>query len=81
MASSTTRPIARTNPNIESVLIEKPKSGKKTNVPTSETGTASNGINVARQSCRKRKTTRMTNAMAINRVSMISFMPSVTALV
>jgi len=42
-ASSTTKPMASTNPNIESVLIEKPNSGKKTNVPTSETGTASNG--------------------------------------
>src|SRR6266849_618020 len=52
-ASSTTKPIASTNPNIESVLIEKPNSGKKTNVPTSETGTASNGMSVARQSCRK----------------------------
>jgi len=40
IASSTTRPIARTRPNIESVLIEKPNSGNRTNVPTSETGTA-----------------------------------------
>src|SRR6266849_6774445 len=40
-ASSTTKPMASTNPNIESVLMEKPNSGKKTNVPTSETGSAS----------------------------------------
>ena len=54
MASSTTSPIASTSPKSESVLIEKPKSGKKTNVPISETGTASNGISVARQLCRNR---------------------------
>ena len=54
MASSTTRPMASTRPNRESVLMEKPKSGKNTNVPTSETGTASIGISVARQPCRKR---------------------------
>jgi hypothetical protein len=32
---SVTRPMASTGPNIESVLIEKPNSGKKRNVPTS----------------------------------------------
>ena len=53
MASSTTRPIASTRPNSDSVLMEKPNSGKKTNVPISETGTASSGISVARQPCRK----------------------------
>jgi hypothetical protein len=49
IASSTTRPIARTSPNSDSVLIVNPKQGKKTNVPTSETGTASSGIKVRRQ--------------------------------
>ncbi len=53
IASSTTKPMASTSPNKESVLIEKPKIGKKTNVPTSDTGTASSGIRVARQPCRK----------------------------
>ncbi len=54
MASSTTRPIASTRPKRESVLMEKPNSGKNTNVPTSETGTARSGISVARQPCKKR---------------------------
>jgi len=53
IASSTTNPIASTSPNSESVLIENPKSGKNTNVPMSATGTASMGIKVARQLCRK----------------------------
>ena len=34
------------------------------NVPISETGTASNGMSVARQPCRKMKTTSMTSASA-----------------
>ncbi len=59
IASSTTRPIARTRPNSDSVLIEKPSIGKKMNVPTSETGTATRGISVARQPWRKRNTTMM----------------------
>ena len=43
MASSTTNPMARTRPNSDSVLIEKPRNGKKAKVPISETGTASGG--------------------------------------
>ena len=35
------------------------------NVPMSETGTASSGISVARQPCRKRKTTRITSSRAM----------------
>ena len=54
MASSTTSPIASTRPNSDSVLIEKPNSGNMMKVPISETGTASNGISVARQPCRNR---------------------------
>ena len=53
IASSTTSPIASTNPNNDSVLIENPNAGKKTNVPISETGTARSGISVARQPCKK----------------------------
>src|SRR5439155_2540398 len=62
IASSTTRPIASTSPKSESVLIENPKSGNKTNVPTNDTGTAHSGIRVARQPCKKTKTTSTTNA-------------------
>ena len=61
MASSTTMPIASTSASSEIVLIEKPNTGNSTKVPTSETGTASSGISVARQPCRKMKTTRMTS--------------------
>src|SRR5204862_5362427 len=51
--SSTTRPMASIRPKSESVLIENPNSGKRTKVPTSETGTAQSGMRVARQPCRK----------------------------
>src|ERR1700723_4717590 len=81
IASSTTNPIASTSPNNESVLIENPNSGKKTNVPINATGTASMGINVARQLCRKMYTTRITRTMAITSVSTISLIPEVTDLV
>ena len=57
----------------------KPNSGKNRNVPTSDTGTASNGISVARQPCRKMYTTRITRTIAISSVSTISFIPSLTA--
>ena len=56
--------MARTSPNSDSVLIEKPSSGNSTNVPISETGTASIGIIVARQFCRNRNTTRITSTIA-----------------
>ena len=39
IASSTTMPMARTRPNIESVFTEKPSIGKKMKVPMSEHGT------------------------------------------
>ena len=42
--------------------MEKPKSGKNAKVPMSETGTASSGISVARQPCRKMNTTRITSS-------------------
>ena len=57
--------MASTRPNSDSVLIEKPSSGKMAKVPTSDTGTASSGISVARQPCRKMNTTRMTSTMRL----------------
>jgi hypothetical protein len=54
MASSTTWPIARTSPNNDNVLMEKPNTGNRANVPRSETGTARSGISVARQPCKNR---------------------------
>ena len=79
MASSTTRPMASTRPKSDSVLMENPRSGKTAKVPTSDTGTASSGIRVARQPCRKTKTTMMTRTSASNSVLTISWMPSLTA--
>jgi hypothetical protein len=81
IASSTTRPIARTSPKSESVLIEKPRSGKTAKVPMSETGTATSGMSVARQFWRNRKTTRRTRSIASPSVMTISRMPSVTGAV
>ena len=76
MASSTTIPIASTRPSSESTLMEKPSRGNTMNVATSETGTVSRGISVARQFWRNTKTTRMTSTTASNRVVMISWMPT-----
>ena len=46
-------PIASTMANSVSVLIEKPNSHSPAKVPISEIGTATIGISVARQLCRK----------------------------
>src|SRR5437588_434241 len=53
IASSTTSPVAKVMPNKVSVLMEKPSSLTKINVPISDTGIAIAGMNVLRQSCRK----------------------------
>ena len=45
-------------------------------MPTSETGTASSGISVARQLWRKMKTTMITSTIASSSVFTISCMPS-----
>ncbi len=79
MASSTTMPMASTRPSNESVLMEKPSKGNTAKVPISETGTAREGIKVARTFCRKINTTRITSVIAWNRVITISLMPSVIA--
>ena len=79
MASSTTMPMASTRPSSESVLMEKPNKGNTAKVPINETGTAREGISVARTFWRKMNTTRITSAMAWNRVITISLMPSVIA--
>ena len=71
--------MARTRPKSDSVLIEKPMSGNTMKVPTSETGTASSGINVARKPWRKMKTTITTRTRASKSVLTISLMPSLTA--
>ena len=62
--SSTTTPIASTNPNSVRVLTENPSIPITANVPTSETGMQMVGISDARQSCRKTKTISTTNPTA-----------------
>ena len=64
MASSTTMPMESVIAKSVSVLSEKPKSQRPAIVPMSETGTASIGMSVARQLCRKMKTTSSTRAPA-----------------
>ena len=54
------------------VDAEADAAGRSMNVPRSETGTVSSGMIVARQLCRKRKTTRMTRTSASKKVFMIS---------
>ncbi len=60
------------------MLIEKPSSGNSAKVPMTATGMVSSGISVARQSCRNRKTTRMTSPTATNKVSSTSLMAART---
>jgi len=68
MASSTTIPMARTSPNMERVFTEKPRMGKKINVPMRDTGTVMRGMMVARRFWRKMKTTRVTRMIASMKV-------------
>ena len=78
IASSTTRPIARTSPHSVSVLIENPKAAIIANVATSETGIAIIGMTVARKPCRKTNTTIRTSTNASKSVCSTSVMFSRT---
>src|SRR5947209_5084410 len=78
IASSTTVPMANAKPNNVNVLIEKPSAENAANVPTNDTGTASIGINVARQVCRNRNTTNITSTKATPSVFTTSRSDSVT---
>ena len=64
IASSTTMPIARTSANSVMRLMLMFSTDMKMNAPTSDTGTASVGISVERQSPRKMKTTNATSTNA-----------------
>lgn len=66
MASSTTMPIESVIAKSVSVLTA--KSQRPAIVPMSDTGAASIGMSVARQFCRKTKTTRSTRMPASNSV-------------
>ena len=78
IASSTTIPMARINPNRDSTLIENPKASISENVPTMDTGTASSGMSAARQVCRKTMTTTTTRPMASRSVLRTALMESET---
>ena len=78
IASSTTRPIARTRPHSVRVLIENPKTAIIANVATSETGIAIIGMAVARNPCRKTNTTIKTSTNASMSVCHTSVMFSRT---
>ena len=66
MASSTTMPIASTNPNSVSVLMEKPNADMTANVPISETGMAMMGMSAVRHDCRKSRMTQTTSTTDSN---------------
>ena len=68
IASSTTMPIASTSPNSERLFKENPSIPMIPSVPTSETGTATIGMIVARQFCRNTSTTMKTRMNASIRV-------------
>ena len=68
IASSTTIPIASTNPKSEMLLMEYPSRAITAKVPMIATGTAMRGIRVARQLCKKTKTTIPTRMIASRRV-------------
>ena len=80
MASSTTIPMASTRPSRDNTLMVNPSRGKSMKAPTSDTGMATVGIRVARQSWMKTNTTRITRARAIKSVSMISLIPATIGL-
>ncbi len=72
IASSTTRPIARTMPSRLSMFSEKPSSSITTRVAISDTGMAMVGMIVVRQLCRKMKTTATTSSSACAKVTTTS---------
>jgi hypothetical protein len=78
MASSTTMPRASTSPNNVKRLIENPRRYIPAKVPMRETGTPTTGISVARQLCRKMKTTATTSKIAAAKVFSTSSMETST---
>ena len=61
-------PMASTRPNSDRLFSEKPSSAMTAKVPISDTGTATMGMMVARQFCRKTSTTMKTRTNASNSV-------------
>src|SRR5260221_405456 len=81
IASSTTSPVASVMPNSVNVLMENPNALIKINVPTNDTGMVIAGMNVLRQSCKNKKMTIITSAIACSSVIITSRIDSLTTLV
>ncbi len=64
MASSTTMPMAKTNPKRVRLFSEKPMAAMTAKVPMMATGTAVRGISVERQFWRNTSTTTATRRTA-----------------
>ena len=64
IASSTTKPTARTKPNKINKLIENPINAININTPINETGIAQNGMNAARAVPKNKYVTALTRAIA-----------------
>ena len=77
MASSTTIPIASTNPKSVRLFSVKPMAAMTAKVPMIATGTATNGIIADRQFCRNTITTMATRMIASIRVRTTSLIDSV----
>ena len=78
MASSTTMAMAKTKPNKVNVLIEKPSAAMTAKVPISDTGMVIQGINTARQLCKKKNITKTTRMVASMKVFITSLIESCT---
>ena len=76
IASSTTMPTASTSPNRVRLFSVNPNIAITKNVPISEIGIATSGINAARQVCRKMITTMTTSRIASRIVSCTAFTDS-----
>ena len=76
MASSTTMPMAKTNPNRVRLFRLKPMAAMTANVPMIATGTAISGMTAERQFCRNSSTTTATRITASRRVLKTSLIDS-----
>ncbi|MNZ51913.1 hypothetical protein D3C78_697450 [compost metagenome] len=78
MASSTSKPMARTMANMVRVLMLKPAAARMPKVPSNTTGTVMVVMMVARKFCRNRYITRNTSTIASIRVWITPLIDSVT---
>ncbi len=78
IASSTSKPMASTIPNMVRVLMVKPNAARMPNVPSNTTGTVMVVMTVARKFCRNRYITRNTSTIASIRVCTTPLIDSLT---